>query len=127
MRAVIAMRDGAEHPEVARLVLRRYSEDVVAPLLQIHGGVADSHCRRRRAMQSLLGKWPAETLKTKEQGRRKGGRAPMCHTAAHKCNYLIINDLLADIAGCGDDNISTTRRSPALLGWQTLPVEVCSL
>jgi hypothetical protein len=48
--AVIATRDGAEHTEVAGPVLRRYSEDAVA-FLQVHGCVADPHCRRWSAMQ----------------------------------------------------------------------------
>ena len=39
MRAVIATRHGPEHSKVARAVLRRYSEDVVAFLLQVHGRV----------------------------------------------------------------------------------------
>jgi hypothetical protein len=36
VRAVIATRDGPEHTEVVRPVLRRYSKDVVAFLLQVH-------------------------------------------------------------------------------------------
>ena len=37
VRAVIATCDGPEHTKVARAVPRRYSKDVVACLLQVHG------------------------------------------------------------------------------------------
>ena len=40
VRAVIATCHGAEHPEVAGSIPRRYSEDVVASLLKVHGGIA---------------------------------------------------------------------------------------
>jgi hypothetical protein len=43
VRTVVATRDGAEHSKVARAVLRRYPEDVVTFLPQIHGRIVLPH------------------------------------------------------------------------------------